>query len=100
MVDRHSEQLYNFGKEWLNPVPRKSSIDKITADTSINDSDKAAIGAFAASAAAGTSMPMIPQYSQLLDVLGIVQSGIMSKAMSIDDALKDGQARAEAAMNG
>lgn len=95
-----SEQLYNFGKEWLNPVPRKSAIDRISADTSIGDSDKAAIAAFAASAAAGTSMPMIPQYSQLLDVLGVIQSGVMSKAMTIDDALKDGQARAEAAMAG
>jgi multiple sugar transport system substrate-binding protein len=95
-----SEQLYNFGKEWLNPVPRKSAIDKISADTSISDSDKAAIAGFAASAAAGTSMPMIPQYSQLLDVLGVIQSGVMSKAMSIEDALKDGQARAEAAMAG
>ncbi|MEX0852766.1 MAG: sugar ABC transporter substrate-binding protein [Bauldia sp.] len=95
-----SDQLYNFGKEWLNPVPRASAIEKISADSSISDSDKAAIAAFAASAAAGTSMPMIPQYSQLLDVLGIIQSGVMSKAMSIDDALKDGQARAEAAMNG
>lgn len=95
-----SEQLYNFGKEWLNPVPRKSAIDKISADTSISDADKTAIAGFAASAAAGTSMPMIPQYSQLLDVLGVIQSGVMSKAMSIDDALKDGQARAEAAMAG
>ena len=39
-------------------------------------------------------------YSQLLDVLGVIQSGVRSKAMSIDDALKDGQARAEAAMVG
>ncbi|HZP20742.1 MAG TPA: sugar ABC transporter substrate-binding protein [Bauldia sp.] len=95
-----SEQLYNFGKEWLNPVPRKSAIDKIGADSSISDSDKAAIAAFAESAAAGTSMPMIPQYSQLLEILGIIQSGVMSKAVSIDDALKDGQQRAEAAMAG
>ena len=95
-----TDQLYNFGKEWLNPVPRQSAIDKITADTSISDGDKAAIGAFAASAAAGTSMPMIPQYSQLLDILGIMQSGAMSKAMSVADALKDGQARADAVMKG
>lgn len=95
-----TDQLFNFGKEWLNPVPRASAIDRIKADTSISDSDKAAIEAFAASAAAGKSMPMIPQYSQLLDVLGIMQSGVMSKAMSIDDALKDGQARADAAMKG
>jgi ABC-type glycerol-3-phosphate transport system substrate-binding protein len=93
-----TEQLYNFGKEWLNPVPRASAIEKIKADTSISDGDKAAIEAFAASAAAGKSMPMIPQYSQLLDVLGIMQSGVMSQALSIDDALKEGQARAESIM--
>jgi ABC-type glycerol-3-phosphate transport system substrate-binding protein len=92
------EQLYNFGKEYLNPVPRKSALDKINADPGIAADDKAAIAAFAASAAAGISMPMVPQYSQLLDVLGIMQSGVMSKATTIDAALKDGQARAEAIM--
>ncbi len=25
-----TDQLYNFGKEWLNPVPRSSAIDKIS----------------------------------------------------------------------
>jgi multiple sugar transport system substrate-binding protein len=95
-----SEQLYNFGKEWLNPVSRKSAIDKINADPAIAAEDKAAIAAFAASAAAGISMPMVPQYSQLQDVLGIIQSGVMSKATTIDAALKDGQARAEAIMKG
>ncbi|MBV9287635.1 MAG: extracellular solute-binding protein [Hyphomicrobiales bacterium] len=93
-----SEQLYNFGKEFLNPVPRKTALDKINADPDIAAEDKAAIAAFAASAAAGLSMPMIPQYSQLLDVLGVMQSGVMSKAATIDAALKDGQARAEAIM--
>ncbi len=93
-----TDTLYAFGKEWLNPVPRASSIDRITADTSIADSDKAAIAAFATSAAAGKSMTMVPQYSQLLDILGIMQSGVMSNAMTIDQALADGQSRAEAAM--
>jgi len=95
-----SEQLYNFGKEWLNPVPRASAIKKISEDSSIGDADKAAIAAFAASAAAGKGMPMIPQYSQLLDVLGIMQSGVMSKAMTIAEAVKDGQSRADAVMKG
>ena len=90
--------LYAFGKEWLNPVPRASAIDLISADAAISDADKAAIAAFATSAAAGKSMTMVPQYSQLLDVLGIMQSGVMSKAMTIDQALADGQTRAEAAM--
>ena len=95
-----TDQLTNFGKEWLNPVPRASAIEKISADTSISDADKEAIAAFAASAAAGTSMPMVPQYSQLLDVLGIMQSGVMSGAMTIDQALEDGQRRAEEIMAG
>jgi hypothetical protein len=32
-------------------------------------------------------------------VLGIMNSGVMSKAMTIEQALADGQARAEAAMS-
>ena len=94
----NTDQLYGFGKEWLNPVPRASAIDLIAKDASIGDDDKKAIAAFAASAAAGKSMTMVPQYSQLLDVLGIMNSGVMSKAMTIDQALAEGQSRAEAAM--
>jgi ABC-type glycerol-3-phosphate transport system substrate-binding protein len=93
-----TDRLYAFGKEWLNPVPRASAIALISGDAGIGAEDKAAIEAFAASAAAGKSMTMVPQYSQLLDVLGIMNSGVMSKAMTIDQALADGQARAEAAM--
>jgi multiple sugar transport system substrate-binding protein len=94
----NTDQLYGFGKEWLNPVPRASAIDLIKGDASISDGDKAAIEGFATSAAAGKSMTMVPQYSQLLDILGIMQSGVMSKAMTIDQALSEGQTRAEEAM--
>ena len=94
----NTDQLYKFGKEWLNPVPRASAIDLVQKDVAISDADKAAIAAFATSAAAGKSMTMVPQYSQLLDVLGIMNSGLMSKAMTIDQALAEGQSRAEAAM--
>lgn len=94
----NTDQLYKFGKEWLNPVPRASAIELVQADAAISDEDKAAIAAFATSAAAGKSMTMVPQYSQLLDVLGIMNSGLMSKAMTIDQALAEGQSRAEAAM--
>lgn len=93
-----TDMLYTFGKEWLNPVPRNSAIEKISADTGISDEDKGAIAAFADSAAAGISMTMVPQYSQLLDILGVMQSGVMSKALTIDQALAEGQSRAEAAM--
>jgi ABC-type glycerol-3-phosphate transport system substrate-binding protein len=94
----NTDQLYGYGKEWLNPVPRASAIEKIMADTTINDADKAAINGFATSAAAGISMTMVPQYSQLLDLLGVMQSGVISKAMTIDQALAEGQAKAEEAM--
>ena len=93
-----TDMLYAFGKEWLNPVPRASSIELIGKDTGIGDDDKAAIAAFAKSAAAGRSMTMVPQYSQLLDILGIMNSGVMSKAMTIEQALAEGQSRAETAM--
>lgn len=93
-----TDMLYMFGKEWLNPVPRNSAIEMISADAGVSDDDKGAIAAFADSAAAGISMTMVPQYSQLLDILGVMQSGVMSKALTIDQALADGQARAEAAM--
>jgi maltose-binding protein MalE len=81
-------------------VPRASAIEKVQADPDIAHGDKAAIAAFATSAAAGKSMPMVPQYSQLLDVLGIMQSGVMSGALTIDQALKEGQQRAEQIMAG
>jgi ABC-type glycerol-3-phosphate transport system substrate-binding protein len=94
----NTDQLYGYGKEWLNPVPRASAIDLIKGDASISDADKAAIDGFATSAAAGMSMTMVPQYSQLLDILGVMQSGVMSKALTIDQALTEGQAKAEEAM--
>ena len=72
-------------------MPRASAIDLIAEDPAIADDDKAAIAAFAASAAAGKSMTMVPQYSQLLEVLGIMNSGVMSKAMSpLEQALAEG----------
>lgn len=94
----NTEQLYGYGKDWLNPVPRASAIELIKADAAISDEDKAAIEGFAISAAAGKSMTMVPQYSQLLDILGVMQSGVMSKALTIDQALAEGQAKAEEAM--
>ena len=95
-----SEMLYQFGKKWLNPVPRASSIEKVRNDPDIAESDKAAISAMAASAASGTSMPMVPYYSQLLEVLGVMQSGVMSGALTIAEALAQGQSQAEEAARG
>ena len=95
-----TDMLAAFGKTWINPVPRASAIAKVQSDTDLSAEDKDAIAAFAKSAAGSKTMNMVPQYSELLDVLGIVISNKMSKAMSPDDALKDGQQRAEEIMNG
>jgi multiple sugar transport system substrate-binding protein len=95
-----SDVLADFGKTWINPVPRSSSIAKVQADASITADDKAAIAAFAKSASGSKTMNMVPQYSELLDVLGIIISSVMSKEKSADAALKDGQAKAEEIMKG
>ena len=43
-------------------------------------------------------MTMVPQYSQLLDVLGIMKSGVMSQGDDHRPGAGRGQSRAEAAM--
>ena len=93
-----TELLADFGKTWLNPVPRASSIELVKSDTSISDEDKAAIETFARSAAGSKTMNMVPQYSQLMEVMAVIISGVMSKAKTPDEALKEAQAKAEEIM--
>jgi ABC-type glycerol-3-phosphate transport system substrate-binding protein len=93
-----TELLADFGKTWLNPVPRASSIELVKADTSISDEDKEAIETFARSAAGSKTMNMVPQYSQLMEVMAVIISGVMSKAKTPDEALKEAQAKAEEIM--
>ena len=45
-------------------------------------------------------MNMVPQYSELMDVMAIIISSTMSKAKTPDEALKEAQAKAEEIMNG
>jgi ABC-type glycerol-3-phosphate transport system substrate-binding protein len=94
-----TDMLAEFGKTWLNPIPRASALERVKADPQISEEDKAAIAAFAESAAGSKTMNMVPQYSQLLEVLGIIISGVMSQAKTPAEALKEGQARAEEIMN-
>jgi multiple sugar transport system substrate-binding protein len=93
-----TELLADFGKTWLNPVPRASSIELVKSDTSISDEDKAAIETFARSAAGSKTMNMVPQYSQLMEVMAVIISGVMSKAKTPDEALKEAQVKAEEIM--
>ena len=41
---------------------------------------------------------MVPQYSQLMEVMAVIISGVMSKAKTPDEALKEAQAKAEEIM--
>lgn len=93
-----TELLADFGKTWLNPVPRASSIEMVKSDTSISDEDKAAIETFARSAAGSKTMNMVPQYSQLMEVMAVIISSVMSKSKTPDEALKEAQAKAEEIM--
>ena len=90
--------LYAFGKEWLNPVPRASAIELIGKDTSIGDDDKAAIAAFADIGGGGQEHDHGAAIFAAARHARHHESGVMCKAMTIDQALADGQARAEAAM--
>ena len=87
-------------RTWINPVPRASAIEKITGRHEHRRQRQGGDRRVRRIGRRRKVHDMVPQYSQLLDVLGIMQSGVMSKAMSLDDALKDGQARAEEIMKG
>jgi ABC-type glycerol-3-phosphate transport system substrate-binding protein len=95
-----SDVLADFAKTWVNPVPRTSSIERVKADPSVSDEQKAAIEVFARSAAGSKTMNMVPQYSQLMEVMAVIISGVMSKAKTPDEALKEAQAKAEEIMAG
>ena len=86
--------LADFGKTWINPVPRASSVEKVKSDPMVTEADKAAILTFAKSAAGSKTMNMVPQYSQLMEVMAVIISSVMSKAKTPDQALKEAQAKA------
>lgn len=95
-----TDMLAAFGKAWINPVPRASAIAAVAADPEISAEDKEAIATFAQSAAQSRTMNMVPEYSQLLDVLGVISSSVMSQSQTPEEALRDGQAKAEEIMGG
>jgi len=95
-----SDVLADFARTWVNPVPRTSSIERVKADPSLTDEQKAAIETFARSAAGSKTMNMVPQYSQLMDVMAVIISGVMSKTRTPEAALKEAQAKAEEIMAG
>lgn len=93
-----TELLTEFGKDQLNPVPRQSALDRVTSDSSISAQDREAIATFSRSVTASRTFPMVPQYSQILDVMSVAISSVMSKNQSPDDALAAAQARMKTIM--
>lgn len=86
-----------FGRTMINPVPRKSAVTKVMADTALTEADRAAISTFAKSVEASRTIPMSPLYPQWQDAMAVAVSSIMSKTQSPEDALKVAQARMQSA---
>ena len=84
-----------FGKEWLNPVPRASAIALISGDAGVA-ADAQQAGDRGLRRFGGGRQEHdhgAARYSQLLDVLGIMSWGVMSRAMTVDQALAEGHPR-------
>lgn len=90
-----TEVLAEFGADQRSPVPRKSAVDKVKADPRVSDADKQAISTMVECVAGSKTIPMIPQYPQIQEVLAIVTSSVMSKGQQPADALKAGQKKLE-----
>jgi multiple sugar transport system substrate-binding protein len=90
--------LTEFGRNQLSPVPRKSAVEQVAAEANMDEADKQAIATMVESVAGSRTMPMIPEYPQIQDVLAIVTSSVMSKGQSPADALKTGQGKLKTIM--
>ena len=90
-----TEVLAEFGTNQRSPVPRKSAVEKVNADPKVSDGDKQAISKMVECVARSKTIPMVPQYPQIQEVLAVVTSSVMSKVQQPADALKAGQKRLE-----
>jgi multiple sugar transport system substrate-binding protein len=90
--------LAEFGKNQINPVPRKSALERVRSDDTISAQDREAIATFSRSVEASNTFPMVPQYSQLLDTMSVAISSVMSRNQTPDAALAAAQARMKAIM--
>jgi ABC-type glycerol-3-phosphate transport system substrate-binding protein len=89
-----------FGKNQINPVPRKSAVAKVNADSSLSETDRKAITTFAKSAEMSHTMPMTPVYPQWQNTMAVALSSIMSRSQSPSSALKAAQAQMSSATGG
>jgi multiple sugar transport system substrate-binding protein len=81
-----------FGTNQINPVPRKSAVQKVTADTSLSPADRKAMAVFADSVQRSQTMPMTPKYPQWENAMAVAVSSIMSGSQHPEAALKAAQA--------
>jgi ABC-type glycerol-3-phosphate transport system substrate-binding protein len=82
-----------FGKNQVNPVPRKSAVAKIFADKSVSAADRKAIATFAKSAGISKTIPMTPLYPQWQDAMAVAVSSIMSRSQTPEAALRAAQVK-------
>ena len=65
-----TDMLADFGKTWINPVPRASAIDKVAGRSRHRRRTRRRSRLSPPRRRDRRRMNMVPQYSQLLDVLG------------------------------
>jgi maltose-binding protein MalE len=70
-------------------------VERVNADPKVSDRDKQAISTMVECVARSKTIPMIPQYPQIQEVLAVVTSSVMSKAQQPAEALQAGQKRLE-----
>ena len=96
-----TDQLYDFGKEWLNPVPRASAIDKISRRSRHQRQRQGGDRGLRRVRRGGQEHDRWCRNIRSSSTCSASSSrASCRKAMSIDEALKDGQSRAEAVMAG
>jgi ABC-type glycerol-3-phosphate transport system substrate-binding protein len=89
--------LERLSRSQVAPVPLVSVNEALAAATDLTDEQRHAFQVFGNSVAASTTMPMTPVYPQYQEAIAVLVSAVMSKSMSVDDALAQAQQTMEAA---
>lgn len=86
-----TDMLKKLGEAQNLPVPRKSAMSAIAADTSINATDRAALGVFSKSVATSSTIPLVTAFPQYTTAMAVAISSVMSGSASVDSAVQKAQ---------
>jgi multiple sugar transport system substrate-binding protein len=96
----NTEQLTGYGKDQVNPVPRKSAVDALSRDGDLDEAGRRAIAVFSESVERSKTIPMVPAYPQLQTEMAVAASAVMARSKQVDQALADAQASMTQALRG